>query len=114
MDKIDELPQGYNYRPLPFGLYIGYSNIEGNGLFTRLRHDAGSIIGRSHRWVNNELIREPLGAFINHSSIPNCNIVTSPYDSNSYILICLREVYNEEITVDYTKSDCGLDKICKL
>lgn len=113
MDKINELPQGYDYRPLPFGLYIGYSNIEGNGLFTKLRHSAGEVIGRSHRWINEELIREPLGGFINHSNNPNCIIKKSFCNSNDYILVTLRDIENEEITVNYFNSDCGTEKICK-
>ena len=34
MEVIEETIKCEKYRPLPEGLYIGMSNIEGNGLFT--------------------------------------------------------------------------------
>ena len=36
------------FRPLPDGLYIGMSNIEGNGLFTYEPMDKGLELGISH------------------------------------------------------------------
>ena len=113
MDKINKLPEGYNYRPLPFGFYIGFSEIEGNGLFTKLQLDPGYIIGISHKECEDKLIRLPLGGFINHSDNPNCRIIKSSYDCSEYILETIKGIDNEEITVDYYKSDCGLNKICK-
>ena len=57
MNKINELPQGYDYRPLPDGLYIGFSTIEGNGLFTRDKLSKEATLGISHIECNNKLIR---------------------------------------------------------
>ena len=61
-----------NYKPLPDGLVIKESNIEGQGLFTTRELAIGCKLGISHYRINNEYIRTPLGGFINHSDKPNC------------------------------------------
>ena len=61
-----------NYKPLPDGLIIKGSGIEGQGLFTTRELAVGCNLGVSHYRINNEYIRTPLGGFINHSDTPNC------------------------------------------
>jgi len=63
------------YKPLPEGVTIRPSSIEGLGLFVTERITQGTLIGRIH--VPNEkeedgYFRTPLGGFGNHSDNPNC------------------------------------------
>ena len=61
-----------NYKPLPDGLIIKGSSIEGQGLFTTRELAIGCKLGISHYRIDGEYIRTPLGGFINHSDTPNC------------------------------------------
>ena len=63
------------YKPLPEGLRIEKSKIEGYGLVTLSFIKEGTNLGVSHIKIKNELIRTPLGGFINHSDEPNCEKV---------------------------------------
>lgn len=104
-----ELPPNYTYRPLPEGLYIGNSAIEGNGLFTRKSFVAYHNFGTTHHLQGEELIRTPLGGFINHSKTPNC-VITNFGDCKSkvYWLLAIRYILpGEELTVNYYESSCG-------
>jgi|TARA_B110000438_G_C15558778_1_gene540199 hypothetical protein len=62
------------YRPLPDGLTIKKSPIEGLGLYATKDIEANTFIGLTHildeRFENNYL-RTPLGGFYNHSDNPN-------------------------------------------
>tara|TARA_Y100000741_G_C17794302_1_gene371231 strand:- start:21 stop:461 length:441 start_codon:yes stop_codon:yes gene_type:complete len=61
------------YRPLPDGLTIKNSPIEGLGLFATLEIKANSFIGVTHirdEQFENKYIRTPLGGFYNHSNEP--------------------------------------------
>ena len=60
------------YKPLPDGLIIKKSSIEGQGLFTTKFIEKDVKLGLCHIVVNDELIRTPLGGHINHSDKPNC------------------------------------------
>ena len=60
------------YKPLPTGLFIKDSNIEGQGLFTNKDLTISCNLGTSHYEIDKMLIRTPLGGFINHSNTPNC------------------------------------------
>jgi hypothetical protein len=66
LDKLKE------YHPLPSGLTVAESGISGQGVFTTRRLVAGTELGISHWRIDKELIRTPLGGFINHSETPNC------------------------------------------
>ena len=63
-----------SYRPLPDGVTIKRSPIEGLGLYATQDIPANTFIGLTHildeRFENNYL-RTPLGGFYNHSDIPN-------------------------------------------
>ena len=61
------------YRPLPDGLTIKNSPIEGLGLFSTINIKANTFIGVTHirdEQFENKYIRTPLGGFYNHSNEP--------------------------------------------
>ena len=61
------------YRPLPDGLTIKNSPIEGLGLFTNVDIKKNTFIGVTHirdEQFENKYIRTPLGGFYNHSNNP--------------------------------------------
>ena len=61
------------YRPLPDGLTIKNSPIEGLGLFTTIDIKKNTFIGITHvrdEQFENKYIRTPLGGFYNHSNDP--------------------------------------------
>ena len=62
------------YRPLPDGLTIKNSPIEGLGLFTNINIKKNTFIGITHirdEQFENKYIRTPLGGFYNHSDVPS-------------------------------------------
>lgn len=101
--------ENYNYKPLPDGLVIKESSIEGSGLFTTVPLQKGKCLGITHVYnpdFENSLIRTPLGGFINHSYTPNCIIRT--FDGITYSLYTLEpvEAYNE-LSCNYYEADCA-------
>ena len=61
------------YRPLPDGLTIKHSPIEGLGLFSTIDIKKNTFIGVTHirdEQFENKYIRTPLGGFYNHSDDP--------------------------------------------
>ena len=101
------------YKPLPDGLTISISAIEGLGLFTESFVKKGTNFGVSHMKMNDMLIRTPLGGFINHSDTPNCtknkyfvtnaNDVKIKQDYIRYDLVALEDIKEgEELTVKYS------------
>ena len=86
----------FNYRPLPSCLTIDRSSLHGLGLKATQDIPAGFSLGTSHYRINEELIRTPLGGFINHSDNPNCFI-----DEN-YNLFTVKPIKEgQELTVYY-------------
>ena len=68
------------YRPLPDGLTIKNSPIEGLGLFATQNIKANSFIGVTHirdEQFENKYIRTPLGGFYNHSDKPTVQRLVS-------------------------------------
>ena len=99
-----------NWRPLPDFLTIKTSKIEGLGLFALKNIPEGTDLGITHIFdsrFQDKYIRLPLGAFINHHEIPNCNAVFAKNDSEigeiKHIrIITLKEIQEgDEITVKY-------------
>ena len=70
--EYHNLDQLKTYHPLPSGIMVADSGISGQGLFTTRRLVAGTNLGISHWRIDKELIRTPLGGFINHADEPNC------------------------------------------
>ena len=96
------------YRPLPDGLYIGTSGIEGNGLFTTKDLKEGDEMGITHVRYNSDdfhsnYIRTPLGGFMNHSETPNCIL----YECGAYLKMKVDKTIRpgEELTLTYSLYD---------
>ena len=89
-----------NYRPLPESLTIKASSIEGLGLFATQHIPANTQLGVSHIIISDEIIRLPLGGFINHQDNPNC--VRIAVGNKSY-LHTLKDInVDDELTLKYT------------
>ena len=93
------------YKPLPENLRLGFSDIHDIGLFAKEGIAQGTNLGTTHIKVKDEIIRTPLGGFINHSDENNC-IKTELRDENftkKWNLITLRNIKEgEELTLKYT------------
>ena len=106
------------YKPLPSGLIIKDSSIQGQGVFTTRNLHVGCDLGESHYRIDtsgvesinqeenkNLLIRTPLGGFINHSDTPNCNrsqIRLKPGFDKWNIIVVENIKAGEELTLKYT------------
>ena len=106
------------YKPLPSGLIIKDSDIQGQGVFTTRDLHVGCNLGESHYRIDtsgvesinqeenkNLLIRTPLGGFINHSEEPNCHrtqIRIKPGFDKWIITVIKNITAGEELTLKYT------------
>ena len=101
-----------NYKPLPFGLTIKSSSIQGLGVFTTILIKQGTNLGMSHLEFGSQIIRTPLGGFINHSDNPNCKKVKLGFtnmdnpkmtlDFKKWNLITIQDIKaGEEIAIKY-------------
>tara|TARA_R100001143_G_C3297967_1_gene104278 strand:+ start:55 stop:366 length:312 start_codon:yes stop_codon:yes gene_type:complete len=98
------------YKPLPESLTIKPSGIDGLGLFAKEGIAQGKNLGVSHIEIENEkkkieILRTPLGGFINHSN--EANIVKVELHDDRYrkvwTLVALKNIKEgEELTVHYT------------
>jgi len=91
------------YRPLPKYLTIQPSKIEGLGLFALKDIAKGEVLGVSHvtDYIYKNLIRTPLGGFINHSDTPNCTrYVIQRYH---YIRTLENITAGQEVTLKYSE-----------
>ncbi len=90
------------YRPLPEGLTIKESKIEGLGLFTSKNIEEGTFLGITHVYhvdYEDNYIRTPLGGFINYSDTPNCQIENKIGDLFLKTIVDINE--GEELTLKY-------------
>ena len=102
LDKLKE------YHPLPSGLTVSDSGISGQGVFTNRRLFAGTELGISHYRIDRELIRTPLGGFINHSETPNCerNQIRIRPGFDKWNLVVIEDIEEgEELTLKYKMYD---------
>ena len=60
------------YKALPSCLEVKNSTIAGQGLFAKEDIPDAIYLGVSHIVLNGEIMRTPLGGFVNHSNDPNC------------------------------------------
>ena len=94
-----------NYKPLPDGLIIKDSGIQGQGVFTTRDLNVSCNLGESHYRIGEELIRTPLGGFINHSEEPNCHrtqVRIKPGFDKWTITVIKNIKAGEELTLKYT------------
>ena len=86
------------YKPLPDNLELRPSEIHGYGVFALEDIPAGKVLGLSHI-QSPELIRTPLGGYINHSMNPNCIRIL---EGNRWYLQSIQDIEEgEEITLMY-------------
>jgi hypothetical protein len=95
------------YRPLPDGLTIKESNVQGLGLFATKDFEADVVLGIVHIQNKNfphGYIRTALGAFYNHSNDPNCvNVKGFWHQLPVCYLRTIRVIKSgEELTAKYT------------
>ena len=95
------------YSPLPDGLTIKESNVQGLGLFATKDFDADIVLGIVHIQNKNfphGYIRTALGAFYNHSEDPNCvNVKGFWHQLPVCYLKTIRTIKaGEELTAKYT------------
>jgi len=90
-----------SYRPLPDYLTIKESEIDGLGLFATECINPGMDIGVTHihRWE--DIVRTPLGGFINHSKEPNCVLVRKDKSSESRLMTIKPILKGKELTLKY-------------
>ena len=95
------------YNPLSEGLRIQKSEIQGFGLITLSFIKQGTNLGISHVKIKDELIRTPLGGFVNHSDDPNCEKIKLQTDNYyKYNLVAIKDITGgDELTVKYTFYD---------
>ena len=80
--------------------YLDKSKIQGLGLFTQLFVPKGVNFGISHYKIKDEIIRTPLGGFINHSDDPNC---LKYFDDGFYFIRTKKLIkVGEELLLKYT------------
>jgi hypothetical protein len=111
LEGVIEVEKQETYRPLPKGVTIKKSNIEGLGLFVTENFEMGYNFGPSHvgfsgprHIFEGTIVRTPLGGFINHSEEPNCRITDQELGVNN--IVSLRKIdKGEELTTYYTLYD---------
>ena len=93
------------YRPLPDSLTIETSKVNGLGLFAKEGIAQGTNLGTSHLKFGEQIIRTPLGGFINHANEANCVKVELRDEGGTkkWSLVTLRDIKKgEELTLRYT------------
>ena len=93
------------YKPLPDSLTIETSKVNGLGLFAKEGIAQGTNLGTSHLKFGEQIIRTPLGGFINHANEANCVKVELRDEAytKKWSLVALRDIKKgEELTLRYT------------
>ena len=93
------------YKPLPDSLTIKTSKVNGLGLFAKQGIAQGINLGVTHIKVEEEILRTPLGGFINHANEANCVKVELRDEryTKKWSLITIRNIKaGEELTLQYT------------
>ena len=93
------------YNPLPESLTIKQSGINGLGLYAQEGIAQGTNLGTTHIKIEDDIIRTPLGGFINHSNTPNVVKVELRDEkyTKKWSLVALRDLKKgEELTIRYT------------
>jgi len=107
-ELMNKLKKEKTYKPLPESVTIKSSPIHGLGLFAIETIPKNIDLGMIHFVLENlydnrerEIIRTPVGGFVNHSENPNCERVE--VKSYRWNLKTIKEVKKgEELTLKYT------------
>ena len=103
--KMEEKPKNKMYRPLPDSLTIAQSGVNGRGLFAQKGIGQGTNLGTTHLKVGDEILRTPLGGFINHADESNCvkvELHDEKYKKKWTLVTCRNIKEGEELTLRYT------------
>ena len=88
------------YKPLPFYLTIKKSEIHRLGLYSLTEIPKDTTIGMTHIEIENDLIKTPLGGFLNHSDSPNCE---RKQHNKRWFLKTIKNIdKDEELTLEYS------------
>ena len=100
------------YKPLPENLRLGFSDIHDIGVFAKEAIPKATNLGMTHLQFRKNLIRTPLGGFLNHKEDSNCDKVKlkltnsgdqPEYTFNKWNLITIKDIKEgEELTLKYT------------
>ena len=95
------------YRPLPNGITIGKSGIDGLGVVATKEFKANTVLGIVHIANKNfphGYIRTALGAFYNHSENPNCKTYQGFWHQLPVVyLMSIKDIKaNDELVAKYT------------
>ena len=97
------------YKPLPKELRLGFSDIHDIGVFAKEFIPMATNFGMTHLQFGENLVRTPLGGFLNHSDEPNCEKVKLKFTNNKnflfnkWNLVTLKDIKEgEELTLTYT------------
>ena len=95
------------YRPLPNGITIGKSGIDGLGVVATKEFKANTVLGIVHIANKNfphGYIRTALGAFYNHSEDPNCKTYQGFWHQLPVVyLMSIKDIKaNDELVAKYT------------
>ena len=112
MEK-ETLPSQLKYKPLPDEVEISCSPIEGMGIFAKQGIGQGTNLGMTHLKIGEQIIRTPLGGFLNHEDNANCTKVelrmfdednpTQPLNYKKWNLVTMRDIKKgEELTLKYS------------
>ena len=104
------------YKPLPTQLRLGFSDIHDIGVFAKEGIAQGTNLGMTHIKIADNIIRTPLGGFINHSDDANCvkaelrmfneDNPSTPLNYKKWNLMTGQEIKKgEELTLKYTFYD---------
>ena len=99
------------YTPLPDNLRLGFSDIHDIGLFAKEALPQATNLGMTHIKIGENIIRTPLGGFINHANDPNCikvelrmtNEDNITFHYKKWNLVTIKDIEpDEELTLKYT------------
>ena len=100
------------YKPLPKELRLGFSDIHDIGVFAKESIARTTNLGMTHLQFGKNLIRTPLGGFINHRDDANCEKVKLKFTNedkqpgyifNKWNLVTIKDIKEgEELTIKYT------------
>lgn len=104
------------YKPLPKGLTVAKSEIEGLGLFAIENIEPDTVLGIAHIANSNfphGYIRTALGAFYNHSDTPNCELEDGYWQHMKVKYLVVKEYIKTgaELTAKYTLYEADDDFI---